>query len=283
MARALAAFLLLSGCGGYYRYERLANTDLVTPPNSKLPRTKCVIETETIALRGNRIRYKAPEQDDPSRIPMYVLNDFRTLRRELDRCLPPAKAAAAVHQVALKVPMASGLAAQLVYGGNLELRPPLSLHYVTPNEPGTGVLTARYAVEPNGRIRRVEGPETALDGFVSKHQAFQLLYLTRGADANHGEILLGAASREALRHTTAACESVEYSCFPLEKGTVLRPEFAITVDGVRKYVPHFSTVRDATDRKIVFITRGASKRPIRTQASLNGLALLGGEIIKTAP
>lgn len=279
----LLPFLLFaSGCGGYYRYQRLATSDLVTPPNRKLPRSRCAITTETISLHENRIEYKAPPVDDPSRIPMYALNDFRTFRDSLSRCLPENKAAALLQRAALTLPMSSALASQLVYGGDLDLRPPLSLYYVAPNSDGTGVDTARYRVEPSGRITRKEGAPNALDKFLARHAVFRLLYLTRGADANHSEMLLGAASREQLRTATAACDSGHFECFPLVKGTVLRPEFAVTLDGQAKYVPHFSTLRDVTRKNVISITRGSSKRPIRTSDALDRLALLGGEIIKTA-
>jgi len=288
MARAMIlGCLLLSGCAKFYRYERLEHQDVVVPPRLKsadigkpvtvkLRGLPCEISTASLRLSKGRLTLEPVGQDQPTRAPLAVIEDLHKFRAKLDDCVPDA-----LQHVVTSMPMSTWLAHQFLYGGSLDVRAPLHFSYVGPAPGGNAVIQSRYRV--GASIERVSGDETPLDAFARRFKVFRLLYLSRGADANHAEILVGASSREALRGATGSCavDGTSFGCFVLQKGAVLRPEVPLTIDGKPIFAPLHAAAREVAKAKIVSFKRNGVPVRASGKATPEQLLLMGGEEIWT--
>ncbi|MBM3765453.1 MAG: hypothetical protein FJW32_08685 [Acidobacteria bacterium] len=287
MARAIIlSCLLLGGCTKFYRYERLEHQDLVVPPRLKsadiskpvtvkLRGVPCEISTASLRLSKGRLTLEPVGQDQPTRAPLAVIEDFHKFRARLDDCAPDA-----LQRVVTSLPMSTWLAHQFLYGGSLDVRAPLHFLYVGPG-PGNTVIQSRYRV--GASIERISGDATPLDAFAQRFKVFRLLYLSRGADANHAEILVGASSREVLWGASGSCavDGTNFGCFVLRKGAVLRPEVPLMLDGKPVFAPLHAAAREIAKAKIVSFKRNGVPVRASGKAALEQILLMGGEEIWT--
>lgn len=132
-------------------------------------------------------------------------------------------------------------------------------------------------------IERISGDATPLDAFAQRFKVFRLLYLSRGADANHAEILVGASSREVLRGASGSCavDGTNFGCFVLRKGAVLRPEVPLMLDGKPVFAPLHAAAREIAKAKIVSFKRNGVPVRASGKAALEQILLMGGEEIWT--